>query len=211
MRSVKIAIALGLALLAISIGLTLTRSPPLLAGTNSILVATKVASTTRSASACQANEVLPANTSAIRLSLEATLGPRVTVKASSGRQVVTYGERPAGWTGLGVTVPVKRVPQSTSGVKICFAFGVENERVSIFGQTTSAKVAATGGEEVLPGRMRIEYLRSGHSSWWSLASSVSRRIGLGRAWAGTWIVLLLLTLMVTVATLTSWLVLQELR
>jgi hypothetical protein len=210
-RRVSLALGAGLALLTIAIGLTLTRSPPLLAGTNSIPAATRVATTTRSAGACQANEVLPADTSAIRLSLEASLGPRVTVKALSGKRVLTHGERPAGWTGLGVTVPVKRVPQSTSGVKICFAFAVENELVSIFGQRTPATVAATYPEGTLPGRMRIEYLRPGRSSWWSLALSVSRRMGLGRAWAGTWIVLLVLALMVTAATLASWLVLRDLR
>jgi|ERR1039458_136808 hypothetical protein len=210
MRSVRIALAVGLTLTAIAIGVTLTRSPPLLAGTNSIPIATRVASTSKSAGACQANEVLPANTSAVRLSLEASLGPRVIVKALSGKQILTYGERPAGWTGGVVTIPVKRVLRRTSGVKICFAFAVEHELVSIFGQGTPATVAATEGREVLPGRMRIEYLRPGDSSWWSLALSVSRRVGLGRAWAGTWIVLLLLTLTVTAATLTSWLVLREL-
>jgi hypothetical protein len=210
-RRVSLALGVGLTLLAIAFGLTLTRSPPLLAGSNSIPLVTSVASTTRSASTCQANEVLPANTSAIRLSLDATLGPKVTVEALSGKQILTSGERAAGWIGGAVTIPVKRVPRSTSGVKICFAFAVENERVSIFGQRTPATVAATSSGEALPGRMRIEYLRPGHASWWALAVSVSSRMGLGRAWAGTWIVLLVLALMITVATLMSWLVLRDLR
>lgn len=211
MRSVKIALAMGLALLAVAIGLTLTRSPPLLAGTNSIPVERRMATTTNSARVCQANEVLPANTSAIRLMLEATLGPRVTVEALSGKRVIAHGERPAGWTGLGVTLPVKPVPKQISGVQICFAFTVGHELVSVFGQLTSAKAAATYSRGALPGRMRIEYLRPGHSSWWSLVRSVSQHMGLGRAWAGTWVVLLVLALMLTLVTLTSRLVVRELR
>ena len=46
---------------------------------------------------------------------------------------------------------------------------------------------------------RVEYLRAGHGSWWSRASSVARHMGLGHAASGTWIVFLLIALMITIA------------
>src|SRR6202043_813748 len=68
-----------------------------------------------------------------------------------------------------------------------------------------ALVQTTGGRAPM---FRVEYLRPGHSSWWSLASSVARRMGLGHAAAGTWIVFLLIALMITVVTLASRLILS---
>jgi hypothetical protein len=73
-------------------------------------------------------------------------------------------------------------------------------------------MAARGGEgEPLPGRIKIEYLRADHSSWWSAAQAVARRMGLGRAPTGTWIALLLTGLMGVVVVTASWLTLKELR
>ncbi len=55
--------------------------------------------------------------------------------------------------------------------------------------------------------LRIEYLRPGPGSWWSLASAVARRMGLGRAPSGTWVALLPLALMSVAVALAAWLVL----
>ena len=59
--------------------------------------------------------------------------------------------------------------------------------------------------------LRFEYLRPGSSSWWSLASSVAHRMGLGRSPAGTWIVFFLIAIMIAVAALASLMVLREMR
>jgi len=56
----------------------------------------------------------------------------------------------------------------------------------------------------------IEYLRPGESSWWSLATSVARRMGLGRAETGTWVALLAILLMVAVGGAMSRVILKEL-
>jgi hypothetical protein len=57
--------------------------------------------------------------------------------------------------------------------------------------------------------LTIEYLRRGSSSWWSLALAVARRMGLGRAWAGTWIVLLVAIMMGSAIAIASWLTTRE--
>jgi hypothetical protein len=56
----------------------------------------------------------------------------------------------------------------------------------------------------------MEYLRPQPKSWWSLASSIAYRMGLGRAVGGTWIVFLALALTLAVALLALRLTLREL-
>ncbi len=79
------------------------------------------------------------------------------------------------------------------------------------GRTTPPAEATFGGTKPLPGRISIEYLQPGRRSWWSLALSVARRLGLGRAAAGTGNALLVLALALAVLTLSSWLVVRDLR
>jgi hypothetical protein len=101
------------------------------------------------------------------------------------------------------------VPRTIPNTRICIAFGPAVEPIEINGaqvQTTTA--SGSTGRAV---RFRVEYLRVGHSSWLSLASSVAHRMGLGHAPSGTWIVFLLIALMITVAALASRLILRELR
>ena len=94
---------------------------------------------------------------------------------------------------------------------VCFAFAGAEERVSFLGVPTAGASGAWTSAGPLPGRMAVEYLRPGRSSWWSLAPSVARRMGLGRAWAGTWVVLLAGSLMALAIALGSWLTIREAR
>lgn len=210
MRSVKIALAMGLALTVAALGAVLSHPPLTVAGTNSIPVEPDVAELRGGSRGCQTSGTLPRGTSAIRISASANIGPSVTLKVVSGPLVIAHGERDAGW-GIDetVTVPVKRVPRTIPDARICIAFGPAIEPIEINGvlvQTTTA-----GGRTRRVVRLRVEYLRPGHASWWSLAFSVARRMGLGHAPSGAWIVFLLIALMITVATLASRLILREPR
>jgi hypothetical protein len=123
---------------------------------------------------------------------------------------VARGERPAGW-GIDetVTVPVERVAHAIPTAKICVVFGPVTEAVQINGvQQPATGVSGAAEREV---RFAVEYLRPGSSSWWSLASTVARRMGFGHAPSGTWIVFLLLALTVAIVALASRLLLRELR
>jgi hypothetical protein len=212
---IKAALAAGLALTAIALAILLSHSPPTLAGTNGVPNETGWPITHAGASVCQANEVLPRGTTAIRLLLGSLVGPQVSVQAFSGTQVIAHGTLSPGWVG-NATVSVAPVPRSGTPVKICFKLGppgtnVESFRTEIFGEHTRPAIAAVNGGEATPGRARIEYLRAGNKSWWSLASTVARHMGLGHAWSGTWIVLLMLALMGAVGVLSSWLITRELQ
>jgi len=211
MRSVRIALAAGLTLLALAIGLTLLQSPTSVAGTSGSLNAlVPIASTSRSATYCQAHELLPQGTSAIRLLFSAVAGPRLGIAVSSRGHPITSGVRGSGWSGEAVTISVKQLHRAVREATVCVSFRLHDETVTVGGNATPPTIAAHEGRQALTGRMGIEYLRPGGSSWASMVLSIARRMGLGRAAAGTWNVLLVLALLAAVAVLASNLVLKEL-
>jgi hypothetical protein len=202
----------GLALLAIALVITLSGSPLVVTHTNAILADEPILEAESGSNACQAGEALPAGTTAIRLTLVAAVGPRVSLSVLSGARVLTSGVTAGGWTSGAVTVPVKALPNAAAPVRICFKLGPSAETVQLGGLRTSATTAARNLSGVpLPGRFTVEYMRRGDSSWWSLAKTAARHMGLGRAPSGTWVALLVLLLMGTVLATASWLIVKELR
>jgi len=204
------ALAGGLALIAIGVGVSLAHAPLTVARMGAPPEHTLVA-TTRAAAACQAGETLPRQTHAIRLSLTAALGPRIAVRVLSGSRVVTRGNTAAGWSEASVTVPVQPLPRAVAPVRVCFAMSSMNGKVAMRGTPSGPRAAAKSAEGALPGRMDIEYLSPGGSSWWSRATAVARRLGLGRTASGTWNALLVMVLAAALIALSSWLVVRELR
>ena len=211
MRSVKIALAAGIAITGIATARVLSESPLTVLASNSIPVTEALALPWSNPSVCQAGERLPAGTVAIRLSVAAVVGPAVRVTAVSGSHIRASGEQQSGWTGNTVTVPVRRVAETVSPAEICFAADPSSEAVGAFGSPTSPQAAArTSHGEAFPGRLRIEYMTTGHRSWLALASLVAGHMAFGRAWSGKWVVFLVAILMLVVAVLVSQLILREL-
>jgi hypothetical protein len=207
---IKVALAIGLALIALAFVVTLAHAPLTVAGRG---VATEhtLVSTTKPAAACQGRETLPRGTTALRLSLTSALGPRVTVKVLSGSRMIARGATPPGWSDASVTVPVQPLSHTVAPVKVCFAMTQMNGKVAMRGTRTSPALAIQTPEGPLAGRMGIEYLRPGNNSWWSQATAVAQRLGLGHAAGGAWNALLVMALVASVVTLSSWLVVKELR
>jgi hypothetical protein len=208
---IRIALAAGLLVIATTIVLALNRVPPTVARVNLPLTHTTLISTSQPAAACQTGELLPARTTAIRLGLTTNIGSRVTVKVFSGSRVVTGGEQTPGWHGASVTVPLRALSRAVPRAKVCFRLSDLNAIIQMLGVPTGRAVAAVDEGQALPGRMRIEYLRAGRTSWWSMATEVARRLGLGRAAGGTWNALLVLALATLLVALSTWLVSRELR
>jgi len=210
MRSVKVVLAVGLALLALAVAATLLQSPLSVAARNRVPGnETGIWKTTHGATYCQDHESLPREVSAIRIWLDASAGPRVSVVVSSRGQVLTSGSRPSIWIGGSVTVPVKPLPRAVSDVTVCVSFPLGDETIFVGGSLTPASVAAYEGPVPLQGRMGIEFLRPDTRSWAAQALEVARRMGLGRAAPGTWIVLVALALLASVVVLCSRLILRE--
>jgi hypothetical protein len=200
-RAVKMTLMVGVVLLAAVCAYALTRSPPrvLRAESKPTSVLTGVYG---SAAACQSSNVLPAGTSAIRLSLAAYLGAKLRVTVRSGRLVLTQGSRGADWTGTSVTVPVRPLSDSVPNVQVCFDLGPNSEPIFLFGVATPAREGMTlpSGRR-LPGKIGVEYLAAGRKSWWSSVLTVARHMGLGRAFSGTWVVLLVAAMLAAIGLL----------
>jgi hypothetical protein len=206
----RVALAVGLALIALAFVVTLAHAP-LTVARGGVATEHTLVSTPQPASACQGGETLPRGSTALRLSLTAALGPRVTVTVLSGSRVIAHGVTQPGWSDASVTVPVRPLSHTVAPVKVCFAMKLMNGKVAMRGSPSSHALAARSMEGPLPGRMGIEYLRPGGSSWWSQATAVARRLGLGRTASGTWNALLVMTLAASLIALSSWLVVKELR
>ncbi len=207
---VRVALAVGLVLIALAFVLTLAHAP-LSVARRGVAPERTLVGTTKPAAACQGNETLPRGTTALRLSLTAALGPRVTVKVLSGSHAITHGTTQPGWSDASVTVPVRALSHTVAPVTVCLAMSQMNGKVAMRGSGTGPAQAATSGGERLPGRMNIEYLHPGASSWWSQATAVAHRLGLGRTASGTWNAVLVMVLAASFITLSSWLVVKELQ
>jgi hypothetical protein len=205
----KLVVGAGLILGAAAIAVTLAQSPITIARVNTA-EHSLVEVAHQQTSACQAGETLPRQTSAIRLRAYAFLGPRVEVQVLAHGRVIAHGERESGWTGGVVTVPVNRLAAARSGVEVCFTLLVRNEPVELVGEQTIGALAASSANGPLAGRVRIEYLRPGSASWWSIAPEVARRMGLGRAAAGSWNGLLAIALTCALVGLCARLIIREL-
>jgi hypothetical protein len=222
MSYVKVTLAVGIAL-TIAVGaVTLTHSPPRVVRVNEAEANVSLGVTQSEPAVCQANEVLPAGVSAIRLSIDAFFGAKVHLIAYHGSQIVTEGTRAPTWTGTSVTVPVKPVSHTTSHVELCFALAPNDQLVIIPGHAVPPRDAATAlrssrlapnvprSEELtLKGRVLVEYLTAGKGSWWSRARSVARHMGIGHFISGPWVALLAAALMAAVGILTVALTLRE--
>ncbi len=228
-RSAAIVFAVGAVLLVGITAAVLSQAPPRLVligkpGERAINArgASALYLTTGSPLVCQQGEVLPSHVSAIRLSVWGFFGTPVHVTAYDGSRLLTEGRRGAAWTSDSVTVPVKPIAHTTSGVTLCFALGPNSEPIDILGPRTSRRLAAaiwrtnpsTAGEATPPGLLRgrvaVEYLAAGSGSWWSRILATARHLGLGRAFSGTWIALVVAALMAATCALAVGLTLREL-
>ncbi len=210
MSRVRAALAVGLVLIAVILGITLSGSPITVARVNGASNLS-VATITRRTTVCQPGEILPRGTSAIRLRAFALAGPPLALSVSANGREIAHGKQRAGWTGGAVTVPVSALSTTRSGASLCFTLFLNgHETVYLTGESTPEALAARANGGTLPGRVLAEYLRPGRSSWLSLAPEVARRMGLGRAWSGGWVAILVVLLMTGVLALCSRLVLKEL-
>lgn len=205
MRSVRLALAAGLTVTAVTLGVVLSRAPLTVAGTNGIPAKFAIAYVHGNEVNCQGGRTVPAGTQAVRVSLSANVGPRVGLEVLSGSTVVAEGDRESGW-GIDetVTVPIERVPRTIHGARICTTLGPAAEPIQVNG----ARVQSGGVPAVW---LRMEYLRPGRSSWLSLASSIARRMGIAHAPSGAWGAYLVIAFMIAVCVVSSRLLLRELR
>jgi hypothetical protein len=222
MSNVKVTLAIGIALTVAVGAFVLTRSPPRVVRTNGVQVSATLAITQGEFAICQSNEVLPADVTAVRVSIVGFLGSDMQAVIYRGGRALTAGRHNPNWSGTSVTIPVEPLNRATSGVRLCVAFAPNSEVLQLFGQSTSAQNGAvsfpikqltssapSGAGTPLKGKLEVAYLASGRGSWWSRAATVATHMGLGHFIGGKWIVLLVIVLMAAVGVLTVRLTLRE--
>jgi hypothetical protein len=209
MRSVKITLAVAIALMIVAIGVVLSRAPLIATGANSVGTASPVAFTRGNTSSCQTG-TLPQGTSGIRVSLASGVGPWVRITVFSGSQIITRGERAGGW-GLAenVLVPVRAVSRTIPDARICTAVGRVVEPMPVLGAPIRPGTPHQLSFKDI--KLRLEYLRPGPKSWLALASSITHHMGLGHAASGSWLAFFVLAVMVAIVVLAARLTLEELR
>ncbi len=173
----KVVVGAGLLLVLAAIAVTLSHSPIAVAGVNTPQEA-PIGEPQPGSTYCQSHEVLPRDTSAIRLRSYAFLGPRVKLTISARGRLVAHGERGSGWTGSVVTIPVKRLSTARSGLDLCFTFFTnEDESIGLFGESTTQALAARGPNGPCRG-----------ASAWNICARATRRGGRWRPkWRVAWV------------------------
>jgi len=208
-NQVAITIGVGFALIVAVLVVVLLQAPDERISTNSVVVQREIGLFSPHDAVCQSNERLPASTDALRMSLIAYIGPAVSVTVSHEGRVVARGHHSGGWISGSLTLPLRPSVSSQTGASICLTRDSSALVAGLLGQTAPTARAATNNGQPLPGRLRIEYLTHGHSSWLSMAKHVARRLGLGHSPSGTWIVLPLTALMAIALGLGAWLLMRE--
>jgi hypothetical protein len=220
-RSVKATLAVGIAVVAGIVAFALTRSPPRVVAGSANRTYAYLGKGDSNLGVCQAHETLPADVSAIRLSLWAFIGWDMHVVVYRDSRVLTTGSRGSNWTSESVTVPVSPLDRATSDATLCFTIAPNSEPAVLLGAATPEQEGAVlfmhgkpspsspGGSRI-PGRIGVEYLSAGRGSWWSRISSVATHIGLGRAFSGTWIAFFIAALVAAIGVLAVRLTLREL-
>jgi len=210
-RRVAITLALGLVVITAALIGVLAQTPRALIASNGIYVTEELGLFHEHTTVCQAGERIPASTSALRISMVGHVGPAVAVTVSAAGQILARGNLGAGWESDSPTLSLQPAPAQPLQATICLTRAAGGLPVELTGGEAPKTLLASVGGEALSGRLRVEYLGSGHSSWLSLAKHVARRLGLGRSLSGTWLALPLIALMAAAVALGGWLLLREAR
>lgn len=184
-------LALGLLALGAGLALALSHSAQPRTGTNGVWPQVPLGELGPRQRICQDGELLPAGTAQLQFAVQPTqrVGPRIAVTLSrGGQQLARTAMLVEARHGVLVSAPLRPRAQDLDGVRVCLAVDGRGQAGLIGGPTP-----ANTGELMADGRptgasIPITYVQADAASWWSRASTVFDRIGLGRGdWGGGWI------------------------
>jgi hypothetical protein len=180
-RAVAVTLAGAVAVVVAVLVLALSDRDVHLAGTNNIFDRFPVADLQPGDELCEQFETVPADAAAVRFSVEPVAGGApLAVRVLREGRVVSRGERPGGWEGASVEVPIDTVPRTVSDAQVCVVnrgdsaltlrgYGIDPARLGF----------KLRGEQV-DRQVRVAYLRAEAESWWAMGDVVAHRMGLGR-------------------------------
>jgi hypothetical protein len=205
----RVVSALGLAGIVVTFAVLLLHSEQRRSGTDLTPNGAFVGFVGAGQEACQEQELLPADTSAVRMTIgtRGLPGPPIHMTLSvPGGRTVTNGGLAAGWHQGVVTIPVKRVSEPTPGLRACLR-NAGPQQIQLAGTTPDPGYHFELAGGTVEGRLRYDYLRPGRESWLELLPTLAYRSTIAKsdlvrhwAWAGA-VVLMLLAAGFAVATI----------
>jgi hypothetical protein len=201
--------AAALAALAVIIAVVLLHSAQRRSGSDLTPNGAFVAALGPGQQACQEGELLPADTSAVRVTLGAEGRPaapvRVTFTGSHG-ELLSSGGLASGWRQGIVRIPITHVAKATEPVRVCMR-DVGTSSIAIAGTEPDPGYHMLVGDRTIGARLRYDYMRPGSETWLSLLPVIAHRTTIAKsglirhwAWAGE-IVLMLLAVVLAARTI----------
>jgi hypothetical protein len=184
-------LVLGLLMLAVGLALALSHSSPARAGTNGVWPQFPLGALGPGQRICQDGELLPAGTAGMRFALQPAqaVGPRIAVTLTRGGQALARTSMLVlARNGGTATAPLRPRAQDLDGVRVCLAIAGRGQVGLIGGPTPPGAGELTADGRPTGSSLPITYVERGTASWWSRASAVFDRMGLGRGdWGGGWV------------------------
>jgi hypothetical protein len=178
--------AVGVLALLVTFALALLGSEPRVSGTDYTPPEAFSITLPPGQQVCQAHELLPANTAAVRLTIgtAGAPGPPLTLTATgpSGRPL-TRGGLAAGWHEGVVRIPVQHVSSPTNEARVCLDVppAPRGRTIELGGITQPGYTVEIDGRTFLGPHMRLDYLRPGSESWYELLPTIVHRFSLAKA------------------------------
>ena len=167
----------------------LTHSSERLSGTNLAPNGAYIQGLAPGQQACQGEELLPADTAALRMTIGTygKPGPALTVSFTGPEgRLLTSGGLKRGWHEGVVRIPVGRVSVARAQTRFCLRDG--DEPIALSGDSPDPGFKLQiAGRTIENQRMRIDYMRPGSESWFELAPAIVHRFGVAKAgWVRGW-------------------------
>lgn len=191
--------AIGLLAIAVILVVVLSQKAQRRSGTDLTPQSSVAATLLGSQQSCQPDELLPADTAAVRATITAFGQPlpalRLVFTAADGR-VLSSGAVPAGTPAGLVRFPIGYVAHASQNVTVCLR-NAGPASIGIIGDYPDPQNHMTVADNDVEGRLRYDFLRRGRESWFQLLPTIVYRWTLAKAsilrhWAWVAIPLLML-------------------
>jgi hypothetical protein len=183
----------------------LSHSSERLSGTNLVPNGAYIEGLSSGQEACQGQELLPADTAALRMTIGTygKPGPALTVAFTGpGGKLLTRGGLQQGWHEGAVRIPIRHVSLATGQTRFCLRNGGKGPIVLAGDSPDPGFQLQVAGRTIEDQRLRIDYMRPGSESWVELAPTIVHRFGVAKAgWVRTWAWLAAVALMLVAVVL----------
>jgi hypothetical protein len=149
---------------------------------------------------CQDGELLPSDTSAVRVTIGSYRKPGPPVRLTftgAGGKLLSSGRLRAGWREGVVQIPLTHVSTAVGEARACLR-DLGPGSIAVAGTLPDPGFTMQVGPRRLEGRLRYDYMRPGRESWLQLLPTIVYRSTLAKgglvrhwAWAGAVVLMLL--------------------